>query len=100
MREYELYLVTDADAEEDAAEAIVARMTELISTGDGTTAGEVIKVETRGKRRLAYPIQKKLEGQDIILSFQTPPQALTEMERILKLDERVLRYLIVRTDEK
>ena len=42
MREYELYLVIDADAEEDAAEAIVARMTELISAGDGTTAGEVI----------------------------------------------------------
>jgi small subunit ribosomal protein S6 len=100
MREYELYLVTDADAEEDTPDAIVARMTDLISAGDGTTAGEVIKVETRGKRRLAYPIQKKLEGQDIILSFQTPPQALTEMERILKLDERVLRYLIVRTDEK
>ena len=100
MREYELYLVTDADAEEDAADAIVARMTEIISAGDGTTAGEVIKVETRGKRRLAYPIQKKLECQDIILSFKTPPQALTDMERILKLDERVLRYLIVRTDEK
>jgi small subunit ribosomal protein S6 len=99
MREYELYLVTDADAEEDAAEAIAARMTELISAGDGTTAGEVIKVETRSKRRLAYAIRKKQEGQDIILSFQTPPQALTEMERILKLDERVLRYLIVRTDE-
>ena len=87
-------------SEEDAPEAIVAKMTELITAGDGTKAGEVIKVETRGKRRLAYPIRKKLESQDIILSFQTPPQALTEMERILKLDERVLRYLIVRTDEQ
>jgi len=99
MRQYELYLVIDADAEEEDVNAIVERMTQLISAGDGETAGEVIKVEARGKRRLAYPIKKKVEGQDIVLYFQTPSQALSEMERILKLDEQVLRYLIVRTDE-
>jgi small subunit ribosomal protein S6 len=99
MRQYELYLVIDADAEEEDVNAIVERMTQLISAGDGETNGEVIKVEARGKRRLAYPIKKKTEGQDIILYYQTPSQALSEMERILKLDEQVLRYLIVRTDE-
>ena len=96
MRQYELYLVIDADEEEEDVKAIVERMTELISAHDG----EVIKVEARGKRRLTFPIKKKSEGQDNILYFQTPPQALPEMERVLKLDERVLRYLIVRTDEK
>lgn len=99
MRQYELYLVIDAEAEEEDVNAIVERMTQLISTGDGESSGEVIKVEARGKRRLAYPVRKKPEGQDTILYFQTPPQALKEMERVLKLDERVLRYLIVRTDE-
>ncbi len=99
MRQYELYLVIDADAEEEDVNAIVERMTELISAGDGETQGEVIKVEARGKRRLAYPINKKTEGQDTILYFQTPSQVLSEMERILKLDEQVLRYLLVRTDE-
>jgi small subunit ribosomal protein S6 len=99
MRQYELYLVIDADAEEEDVNAIVERMTQLISAGDGETSGEVIKVEARSKRRLAYPIKKKVEGQDIVLYFQTPSQALREMERILKLDEQVLRYLIVRTDE-
>jgi small subunit ribosomal protein S6 len=99
MRQYELYLVIDAEVEEEDVDAIVERMTQLISAGDGESSGEVIKVEARGKRRLAYPIKKKSEGRDTILYFQTPPQALREMERILKLDERVLRYLIVRTDE-
>jgi small subunit ribosomal protein S6 len=99
MRQYELYLVIDADLEEEDVSAIVERITELISAGDGETSGEVIKVEARGKRRLTYPIRKKTEGQDILLTFQTPPQALTETERVLKLDERVLRYLLVRTDE-
>ena len=100
MRQYELYMVIDAGADEEVVNAILERMTQLISTGDGEAAGEVIKVEARGKRRLAYPIKKTTEGQDVILYFQTPSQALSEMERILKLDEQVLRYLIVRTDEK
>ena len=99
MRQYELYLVIDAEVEEDDINAIVERMTELISVGDGETKGQVVKVEPRGRRRLAYPIKKKQESHDIILEFQSPPQALTEMERVLKLDEQVLRYLLIRTDE-
>ena len=100
MREYELYLVIDAEAEEEDVGAILERVTGLIEAGHGGLGGEVIKTDARGKRRLAYSVQKKREGQDVILAFQTPPQALTEIERILKLDEQVLRYLLVRTDEK
>jgi small subunit ribosomal protein S6 len=100
MRRYELYLVIDAEAEEEDVNAIVERMTELVTAGDGETSGEVIKVEARGKRRLAYPIRKKTEGQDIILYLHAPSQALSAMERVLKLDERVLRHLLVRTDEE
>lgn len=99
MREYELYLVIDADAEEPDVSSLLERITQLIVAGDGETSGEMIKVESRGKRRLAFPIRGKLESQDVILNFRTPPQALPEMERILKLDELVLRYLIVRQDE-
>jgi small subunit ribosomal protein S6 len=100
MREYELYLVIDAEAEEADANATVERMSELIVAGDGEAGGEVIKVENKGNRRLAYPINKKQESQDIILTFRTSQQVLPEMERILKLNEFVLRYLLVRTDEK
>jgi len=99
MRQYELYLVLDAEIEEEEVNAIVEKMTELATAGDGTTGGEVIKVVTRGKRRLAYPVKKKTDGQDIIITLQTPSQALKEIERVLKLDERVLRHLLVRTDE-
>ena len=98
MRQYELYLVIDAESEEEDVNAIVERMTQLISAGNGGTSGEVIKVDARGKRRLAYPIKKKVESQDFVFTYHTPPQALTEIERVLKLDEQVLRYLIVRTD--
>jgi small subunit ribosomal protein S6 len=99
MREYELYLVIDADAEEEQVTAIIDRVTELILAGDGSDKGEVTKTEARGKRRLAYPVNKILESQDTILNFKSTPQTLPEIERFLKLDEQVLRFLLVRTDE-
>jgi small subunit ribosomal protein S6 len=99
MREYELYLIIDADVEEEAVDTIVERVSQLITAGDGEAPGEVIKVTARGKRRLAYPIKRKVDGQDVIVNFHTPPSALAEIERVLKLDEQVLRYLLVRTDE-
>jgi small subunit ribosomal protein S6 len=99
MREYELYLVIDAEAEEAEVSAMLERASELLAVGDGEAAGEVLQVTTRGARRLTYPIRKKKESQDIILNFQTSPQALPELERYLKLHEQVLRFLLVRTDE-
>ena len=99
MREYELFLVIDADVAEENVSAIIERVTQLIVAGHGGIAGEVTKVDARGKRRLAYSINRKAEGQDLVLNFRTPPQALPEVERILKLDEQVLRYLLVRLDE-
>ncbi len=99
MREYELYLVIDAAAEAEQVEAIVERVTQLIATSDGSTAGEVTKVEPRGKRRMAYAINKKQESQDIVVTFQSPPHTLAELERFLKLNEQVLRYLLIRTSE-
>ena len=99
MREYELYLVIDGDAEEPEVSGTLERISQLITAGDGKASGEVIKVESRGKRRLAYPIRRKTESQDVVFSFRTPPQALREIERVLKLNESVLRYLIVRQDE-
>jgi len=99
MREYEIYLVLDADAEEEEHSAIIERLNELIAVGAGEAEGEHVKVEPRGRRRLAYPIKKKTESQDFVLTAQTTPQVLPEVERVLKLDEQVLRYLILRTDE-
>lgn len=99
MREYELYLVIDGDTTEEDVTALLDKVTQLITAGHSGTTGEVTKVDARGKRRLAYIINRKFEGQDVVLTFRTPPQALPEVERFLKLDERMLRYLLIRLDE-
>jgi small subunit ribosomal protein S6 len=100
MREYELFLVIDADVADEAVAAVVDKVTSLVVAGHQGTGGEMIKVEARGKRRLTYAIKRKVESQDIVLNFRTPPRALPEIERVLTLDEQVLRYLIIRLDEE
>jgi small subunit ribosomal protein S6 len=96
MRAYELYIVFSAEAEEDDVGTALDQLTQAISA-DG---GEVTKVEPRGKRRLAYPVRNQHEAQDVILYFQAQPPTIVELERLLKLNEQALRYLVVRlTDE-
>jgi len=99
MREYELYVVLNADAEEESVGSVVERVTQLATAGPDGAHGEMTKVEARGKRRLAYAIGKVTEGHDIIFTFQASPAVLPEIERFLKLDEQVLRYLLVRVGE-
>ena len=99
MREYELYLIIDATADEEAVASIREKMAQLIATTHKGETGEMIKEDSRGKRRLTYPIKHHVESQDIILTFHAPQLALKEMDRVLKLDEKVLRYLIVRLDK-
>ena len=99
MREYELYAVLNGAAEEEAVSSIVDRVTRLVTAGSEDTRGEMTKVEARGKRRLAFAIGKATEGHDIIFTFQAPSTVLPEIERFLKLEEQVLRYLLVRVGD-
>ena len=60
----------------------------------GTERGDSVRVDLWGKRKLAYPIDKK--EQDLrVLRYETEPTSLTEFERILRLDEQVLRQLTI-----
>ncbi len=57
--------------------------------------GEVVAVDHWANRQLAYPVGKKKTGYYVVAQFKADPTALPEFERIIKLDEAVLRYLVV-----
>jgi len=95
MREYELTIIVPSDVEEPDLMALIDRVKALI-TDQG---GEVAKLELWGTRRLAYPIKQVREGQYVFMVTQLPPQALTEVDRGIKLSEDILRHLFVRIDE-
>ena len=94
MNKYELALVLNPTMEEEARNAEMTRIQEMIARFDGT----VEKVDDWGKRTLAYPIQKLNEGYYSFTAFTAPATTPAELESRLRIMENVLRYLIVRAD--
>lgn len=93
MRRYELMLVLRPDAPDERASAVIDRTTRyLVAEG-----GQIVKVAPWGRRRLAYPIERYREGSYHIIVFESPAEAIAELERSLQITEDVLRYLVVRT---
>lgn len=95
MRSYELGFILHPDVEQPDVTQAVERVGQYVKADDG----EVTSVDVWGRRALAYPIRKQREGTYVFLQTKINPQALGEVERNLKLDEEILRYLLVRMDE-
>ena len=95
MRDYELVFIIAPVVEGDELEALVERVTSWIQA-DG---GAVTKVDLWGRRELAYPIQKFTEGTYVLLNLQIEPSVLAELERNIKLDTSIIRYLLVRMEK-
>lgn len=91
MRLYEAVYIFDAALDEAAINAKLERHHGLVTGKDG----EVTAVDHWGTRQLAYPVEKKKTGYYVVAQFNGDPEALPEFERALKLDETLLRYLVV-----
>ena len=94
MRPYEMMIILEADLEDHSAE--LDGIKEVITKLDG----EVSKVETWGKRRFAYPIEKRTEGYYALLKFNLEPSQQKELKRVLSLRQSVVRELVIRLDEE
>ncbi len=92
MRDYEVvYIFKSALGTEDI-DARLERYHAKILSAEGS---EITAVEHWGKRQLAYPIDRNENGYYVVAQFSTEPGALPEFERLLKLDDEVLRHLVV-----
>ena len=96
MNKYELALVVNAKIEDDERAAAVEKAKELIARFGGT----VTEVEDAGKKRLAYEIQKMREGFYYFIQFDAEPTVPAEVEQDVRIMDNVLRFLVVRKDEK
>lgn len=92
VRDYEIVYVFDSMLDESTITEKLDRFNQLATATDGA---EITAVDHWGKRQLAYPIEKKTTGYYVVTQFRSDPRALPELERNLKLDEELLRYLIV-----
>ena len=97
MNRYELTYIIDAALEETARKELIEKISGLIVAN----GGEVEKVdETWGKRRLAYAIDYKTEGWYVLVTMKAPAELPRELERNLQINENVIRYLVVKLEEK
>ena len=92
-RPYELVYIFDSTLEEAQVNERLERFHSLIKTPEAPEP--VTSASHWGKRTLSYPIKGKETGYYVVEQFDTQPELLGELERALKLDEMVLRYLLV-----
>lgn len=96
MNKYELMYIIDTSLEEAPRKELIEKVSGQIAEN----GGEVEKVDEWGKRRLAYAIDYKTEGYYVLVNFSAKPEVPQEIERLLQINEQVLRYLVIRLEEK
>ena len=88
-------LIIRPDAPDEKAAAVIDRTTRYVVA----SGGQIVKVAPWGRRRLAYPIDRHREGSYHIVVFESPAEAIAELERSLQITEEVLRYLVTRSEK-
>ena len=95
MRNYEVMYILKPDMDEEAIVAAVTRFEEVVKTG----GGEIVKTDRWGKRRLAYEVNDFSEGYYVLMFYKAPASATQELERILKIQDNIIRHLVIKKDE-
>ena len=88
MRKYETIFILQPDLGEDEIKSVTAKAQDVISA----YKGECYRMDDWGVRKLAYPIRKCARGRYYYLRFDGNRELIAELERRLRLDEKVLRY--------
>jgi small subunit ribosomal protein S6 len=94
LRPYELVVIIKPELADEAVDDIIDSFSKLISQQGGV----VDSVDKWGKRKLAYPIKRFLEGNYVLTRCQMRPATGKELEASLRISEEVLRHLLVRLD--
>jgi small subunit ribosomal protein S6 len=95
MNRYETIFVINPDLGEDEVQNVVTKFTGIISSQKGVQ----LKLEDWGRRRLAYKIDKFSQGYYVLADFAGSPAGVAELERNLKIDDRIIRFLSVKTGD-
>ena len=92
MRDYEIVYIFGPSLEEAEVNGKLDTFHGLLT---GENGGEITATDHWGRRQLAYEVADETSGYYVVEHFRAPAEALPEFERALKLDESVLRYLVV-----
>ena len=96
MRYYEMIFIVHPSVSDDELSVVTDKVTSVITSNKG----EVIQLDNWGKRRCAHKIKKSQKGHYFLLYFSADPGVLTELDRTLRYDERVLRSQTIIAEKK
>ena len=94
MRHYEIMIILDPETDERTVASSLEKLLQVVPS----SGGSVDKIDTWGKRRLAYDIKKKSEGFYVVVDMTTAPEIAQELDRQLGLNESVLRTKLLRPE--
>ena len=92
---YEVLFVVDLTPGEEGVKALIEKFTSLIAEN-----GEVTEVAEWGKKRLAYPINDKVEGYYVLVNFKAEGTLPAELDRIFGITEGIYRHIVIRHEDK
>lgn len=95
MRAYELMVLIDPEVDDRTVEPTLEKYLEVVRSNGGT----IDKVDIWGRRKMSYEIQKKAEAIYIVVNYAADPATSSELERLLKINELILRHKVTRPEE-
>ena len=94
-RQYEVVFIVDPGADDDE----VTRLTDGFKQIVTDQGGAITKAESMGRRKLAYEILHKTEGSFVLMEIEGSGREIAELERRMRVNDRIIRYITVRVDE-
>lgn len=95
-RTYEVMYIAEPETTDDTITELNGTIEKLVSDSGGT----VVKTEVMGLRKLAYPIKKRQDGYYVLFEIEGSGQEIAELERRMRVNDLIMRYLTVRVDEE
>ncbi len=96
MKAYELMLLLTPTLDEEARAETLDKVEKLIASENGT----VDNVDSWGKRKLAYEVDDFTDGDYVVIDFHAEPSSIAEIDRVLRISDPVVRFMIVRRDDR
>jgi small subunit ribosomal protein S6 len=95
QRQYEVVFIVNPEADDDEVTKLTDGFKQIVTDQGGT----VTKAESMGRRKLAYEILHKTEGSFMLLEIEGSGREIAELERRMRVNDRIIRYITVRVDE-
>ena len=96
MKAYELLFFVDPSSDEETRAGVMKRI-DVAITAEG---GVVDSIEDWGKRKLAFEVDHLTEGEYTLINFHADPTQITELDRVLRINDAVKRHIIVRREDR